>query len=97
MKKILSALLALTMILSLALSFVSCSGSKTITKENIKIGLITLHDDSSTYDKNFIDSMKKALNNLSAARPSPGPASAAQKWNWGKPLAFQERFPPVLF
>ena len=64
MKKILSALLALTMILSLALSFVSCSGSKTITKENIKIGLITLHDDSSTYDKNFIDSMKKALSNL---------------------------------
>jgi basic membrane protein A len=64
MKKILSAILVVCMILSLALSVVSCSTSKTITKENIKIGLITLHDDSSTYDKNFIESMKRALQDL---------------------------------
>ncbi len=31
---------------------------------NVKIGLITLHGESSTYDKNFIDSMKDAANEL---------------------------------
>ncbi len=65
MKKILSAILALAMIASLALCFASCDSEvKTVTKDNIKIGLITIHDDSSTYDKNFIDSMKAAVANL---------------------------------
>ena len=34
----------------------------------IKIGMITLHDDSSTYDKNFIDSMYRALENLGMSK-----------------------------
>ena len=38
--------------------------TKPVAKEDIKIGLICLHDESSTYDKNFIDSMKRALANL---------------------------------
>lgn len=65
MKKILCAILAIAMILSL----VACgSGNTTSTSDSklldIKVGLITLHDDSSTYDKNFIDSMYRALENL---------------------------------
>lgn len=33
-------------------------------KSDFKIGVICLHDDSSTYDKNFIDSAKKAISEL---------------------------------
>lgn len=32
--------------------------------DDFKIGLITLHDDSSTYDKNFIDAMKEAVTSM---------------------------------
>lgn len=42
----------------------STTGFTTVAKEDLKIGLITLHDNSSTYDKNFIDSMYRALENL---------------------------------
>ena len=31
---------------------------------NVKVGLITLHDESSTYDKNFIDAMKDSAKRL---------------------------------
>jgi len=31
---------------------------------NIKVGLITIHDESSTYDKNFIDAMKRSCKKL---------------------------------
>ncbi len=37
---------------------------KAVEKADLKIGLITLHDDSSTYDKNFIDAMYAALEEL---------------------------------
>lgn len=33
-------------------------------KSDFKIGVICLHDDSSTYDKNFIDAAKKAISEL---------------------------------
>ena len=39
---------------------VSCNKKKDV----FKVGLICLHDDSSTYDKNFIDSMYRALAEL---------------------------------
>ncbi len=32
--------------------------------KNVKVGLITLHDENSTYDKNFIESMKDAVKTL---------------------------------
>lgn len=32
--------------------------------ENFKLGLICLHDEQSTYDKNFIDAAKRAINEL---------------------------------
>ncbi len=62
MKKIVASLV---LFFVATFSFVSCSGSrKAVSKEDIKIGLITLHDENSTYDKNFIDSMKKAVKEL---------------------------------
>ena len=38
--------------------------SKVEIKKDFKIGIICLHDDSSTYDKNFIDAAKKAVDEL---------------------------------
>lgn len=38
--------------------------NQTSVYEDFKIGLICLHDESSTYDKNFIDSMYRALEQL---------------------------------
>jgi len=70
MRKILSAILAVLMLATCALCFASCGddATTTLTKDTIKIGLITIHGDTSTYDKNFIDSMYRALDNLGIAR-----------------------------
>lgn len=57
MKKIASVLLVLaTLLCSVAFAEVA--------KEDIKVGLICLHDENMGYDANFIDSMKAALENL---------------------------------
>ncbi|MCQ2454917.1 MAG: BMP family ABC transporter substrate-binding protein [Clostridia bacterium] len=68
MKKLLALVLALVMIMS----FAACGTKKTETSgsdlANVKVGLITLHDDSSTYDKNFIDAMYRALDNLGMSK-----------------------------
>ena len=57
MKKIASVLLVLTLLL--------CSvASAEIAKEDVKVGLICLHDENMGYDANFIDSMKAALANI---------------------------------
>ena len=58
MKKFLALLLSVVMVLSLA----SCSSKKDSDKgsddyKDIKVGLICLHNEQSTYDKNFIDAM----------------------------------------
>ena len=71
MKKFLAMLLALVM----ALSLVACGktenpptgddGNKDAdTTAKVKVGFITLHDENSTYDKNFIDAAKEAIANL---------------------------------
>ena len=69
MKKFLAMLLALVM----ALSLVACGEKKDDTQGNgdgdataakVKVGFITLHDENSTYDKNFIDAAKEACANL---------------------------------
>ena len=52
MKKILSAILVLTMIASLLVVFSSC---KKEDADVFKVGFIFLHDENSTYDKNFMD------------------------------------------
>lgn len=65
MKKILSALLVLVMVFAIAACGSGGSGAGSeLDISTVKVGLITLHDDSSTYDKNFIDSMYAALENL---------------------------------
>ena len=62
MKKIVALVLALALCLTAAASL-----ADGIAKEDIKLGIITLHDEQSTYDKNFIDSAKKAAENLGLA------------------------------
>ena len=71
MKKFLALIIALVM----ALSLVACGeqkqpetpdvpdngGEQTAT---IKVGFITLHDENSTYDLNFINAAKEAIANL---------------------------------
>ncbi|MBQ2252706.1 MAG: BMP family ABC transporter substrate-binding protein [Clostridia bacterium] len=58
MKKILSAILVVLMCVSM-FAFVGCSGT-----EEFKVGFIFLHDENSTYDKNFIDAAVEACKNM---------------------------------
>ena len=62
MKKIVALVLVLCLCLTAA--FAMADG---IAKEEIKLGVITLHDELSTYDKNFIDAAKQAAANLGLA------------------------------
>ncbi len=39
---------------------VGCGKTSDTTNKKVKVGLITLHDENSTYDKNFIDAFKEA-------------------------------------
>ena len=56
MKKALSLILAVLMLLSVTIAFASCEK----TDDAFKVGFIFLHDENSTYDKNFIDAAKAA-------------------------------------
>ena len=61
MKKVLALMLVIVMALGLA----SCGGTKTETKgentaNDVKVGFIFLHDENSTYDKNFMDAATAA-------------------------------------
>ena len=69
MKKVLALILALVM----ALSLVACGEKKDDTQGNgdgdataakVKVGFITLHDENSTYDLNFINAAKEACQTL---------------------------------
>ena len=61
MKKFLALLLALVM----ALSLFACGKKENDTdKAKVKVGFITLHDENSTYDLNFINAAKAAIKNL---------------------------------
>ena len=61
MKKFLALLLALVM----ALSLFACGKKENDSdKAKVKVGFITLHDENSTYDLNFINAAKKAIKNL---------------------------------
>ena len=61
MKKFLALLLALVMALSL---FACGKKDDDADKAKVKVGFITLHDENSTYDKNFINGAKEAIKNL---------------------------------
>ncbi len=56
MKKALSLILAVLMILAIPAAFASCGDSNA----DFKVGFIFLHDENSTYDKNFIDAANAA-------------------------------------
>ena len=60
MKKLISVALAAVLLLS-CLLFAGCSGSGDKDSEaKLKVGFIFLHDENSTYDKNFMDAAKAA-------------------------------------
>ncbi len=71
MKKILALVLAALMLLT----FAACGGNKTNTDatntdadaETLKVGFIFLHDENSTYDKNFMDAAKAACEEMGIA------------------------------
>ena len=70
-KKILTLILVVAMCLSVCIGLASCKDEDEqgyelvpVAKNSIKIGLITLHDENSTYDKNFLDAMDRAVTNL---------------------------------
>ena len=56
MKKLLALVLSLATAFACCSALVSCSNKS----EKIKVGLIALHDDKSTYDANFINAFKAA-------------------------------------
>ena len=62
LKMVLVALVIIAIVATVAVTLVSCSSDK----GTVKIGLITLHDSSSTYDKNFIDALNVAKADLEA-------------------------------
>ena len=73
MKKILAVLLALLMVLSFAACTKTPGNEETPSDENkqeatavedVKVGFIFLHDEQSTYDKNFMDAAKKACEEM---------------------------------
>ena len=67
MKKILSVFLILAMLASSLVMFSACGDKggdenelKPIAMSEIKVGFIFLHDENSTYDKNFMDAANEA-------------------------------------
>ncbi len=62
MKKLLSLLLAVTMLVASMTLLAGC-GNETADAD-FKIGFIFLHDENSTYDKNFLDAAKAATEEL---------------------------------
>ena len=58
MKKIISLLLVLVMVVAL--------GAFSASADAVKVGLITLHDENSTYDNNFITATQEACAKMGA-------------------------------
>ena len=63
MKKLFALLLAAMMIFGMAACGTSAQGDDAKTSD-LKVGFIFLHDENSTYDKNFIDAAKAACENM---------------------------------
>ncbi len=61
LKKILAVVLAVLMLSSV---LVACGGDGEEQKSDLKVGFIFLHDEQSTYDKNFMDAAKKACEEM---------------------------------
>ena len=63
LKKLLALCLAIMMVAGLCVGLAGCK-SKGINKADFKLGVILLHDESSTYDLNFINAVKDAQKSL---------------------------------
>ena len=63
MKKIVTLLLVAAMLVTSVAMFAACGG-ETASTDDFKIGFIFLHDENSTYDKNFLDAAKSATEEL---------------------------------
>ena len=64
MKKLLTLLLSAVLAAACCMGLVACGDKETAS--DVKVGLICLHGDSSTYDKNFLDAMREACDNMNA-------------------------------
>ena len=71
MKKIITIILALAILSTVVVGMVACNevtdtsiSFDPVAKENIKLGLITLHDKNSTYDNNFIVAAQNACKDM---------------------------------
>ena len=62
MKKFISLLLVAVMLVASLVVFTACGDKK--ANADFKIGFIFLHDENSTYDKNFLDAAEAATANL---------------------------------
>ncbi len=60
MKKLIALLLVLVMLFA----FAGCGGDKPAEDDKLTVGFIFLHDEQSTYDKNFMDAAKAACEDL---------------------------------
>ena len=71
-KKVIAIVLAIALVAALCVGFAACNkkannnsgNDEIVIPSDFKIGLITLHDESSTYDKNFIDAMRAVQQEL---------------------------------
>ena len=66
MKKFFKLVLVLVLCVFSVVALVACGNEDKMEAkgDKVRVGLICLHDESSTYDKNFIDSMYRALEEL---------------------------------
>ncbi len=62
MKKVLALVLTLVMVFAFTAVFTGCGGSD--SGDTMKVGFICLHDENSTYDKNFIDAANAAAEEM---------------------------------
>jgi len=63
MKKLLAAILAVVLVLSMVACGTAGGNSET-KKKNVKVGFIFLHDENSTYDLNFMNAAKAACEKM---------------------------------
>lgn len=63
MKKF-TKVMALVLVAVMIFAFAACGGDKTNDDKTVKIGLICLHDENSTYDANFINALKDVQKEL---------------------------------
>lgn len=70
MKKIVSLLLTVAMVAASCFALTSCGSKETQSEggKDIKVGFIFLHDENSTYDKNFMDAATAATEKLGLSK-----------------------------